>query len=615
MATTRYISQAGAGTHDGLTLANAWSIAEHNAAAATITVGDTIIINGTVTSTINIVKSGTAGNVITYQYASGAKSSKASWTVVYNGDMTTGAFYATSKSYFMIDGGANGIIECTDNGDGGSGKSAYHQAGGVYIINCSQVEIKNLTIQNIYIHTYGRTNETGVGAYSTWGLFLDNPNTTSVHGCTFNNAYQGIYLRANSATTFSTNAIYDNTFSACSTDIIVGVATSGALFDGVDVYNNNVTMGLNWYESPNDNHVDGIHAWGVTGVASGISNLKVHHNYFHGDPGTHCTSPIYLEYGIYSPLVYNNVIIGSTNRPAEGYIHIKHQAAQGAITASVYNNTIVGLGSGATGGNGINVTAQSGTTLNAKNNIISTCFTGFYTGSAKAGTWNNDYNVLYNCGYAGWYATGSASLAAWQTASGGESHSSSSTPNLVGSYYIPTATSSAIAAGTDLSATFTTDISGATRSGWEIGAVDSATTSWSVGAGADVTTPTLTSSTINAAGTTITRTFSEIVAVGSGGSTGWVLTLSGGACTSTYSSGSGSSSLVYTLSRTPQLGETGTEAYTQPGNGIEDSSGNDLATLSGATITNNSTQQTITVTNAMTSQARRFAVLTVSSSF
>jgi hypothetical protein len=108
-----------------------------------------------------------------------------------------------------------------------------------------------------------------------------------------------------------------------------------------------------------------------------------------------------------------------------------------------------------------------------------------------------------------------------------------------------------------------------------------------LGGAADETAPTVSSATINTAGTTITFAFSESVVATI--STGFALTMSGGAVTATYSSGTGSSSLVYTLSRTVQYGETGTHAYTQPGNGIEDTSGNDLDTYSGAAVTNNST--------------------------
>lgn len=105
---------------------------------------------------------------------------------------------------------------------------------------------------------------------------------------------------------------------------------------------------------------------------------------------------------------------------------------------------------------------------------------------------------------------------------------------------------------------------------------------------ADETAPTVNSATVAADGESITFAMSEIVEVGSGGSGGFAVTMSGGGCTLTYSSGSGTSSLVYTTSRAIEESETGTHAYTQPGDGIQDPSGNDLATYSGASVTNDS---------------------------
>jgi uncharacterized repeat protein (TIGR02059 family) len=112
--------------------------------------------------------------------------------------------------------------------------------------------------------------------------------------------------------------------------------------------------------------------------------------------------------------------------------------------------------------------------------------------------------------------------------------------------------------------------------------------SFSTLAVADETPPTLSSAAIVDTGQTITLNFSEDVAIGSGGSAGWTLSASGGASAMTYASGAGSTTLVYNLGRRIQNGETATIAYTQPGNGIEDASGNDLVTFSGAAVTNNS---------------------------
>jgi len=103
--------------------------------------------------------------------------------------------------------------------------------------------------------------------------------------------------------------------------------------------------------------------------------------------------------------------------------------------------------------------------------------------------------------------------------------------------------------------------------------------------------PTLTSSTVAAAGTTVSLLFSESVSVGAGGNGGWTLTTIYPAVTLAYASGSGSTTLVYTPSRTITECESMTINYTQPGNGIEATTGGtDVATLTGATVTDNSTQ-------------------------
>jgi hypothetical protein len=142
-------------------------------------------------------------------------------------------------------------------------------------------------------------------------------------------------------------------------------------------------------------------------------------------------------------------------------------------------------------------------------------------------------------------------------------------------------------AGTNLAGNFTLDFDGNTYGEdgtWDIGAYEY------TDGGGDVVAPELDSATIQTNGTSIILAFDEAVTNGAGGATGWTLSLTGGAVTMTYSSGSGTSSHTYTLSRTVYSGQTGTLAYTQPTNGLEDGSGNDLVTFSGFTVTNNSSQ-------------------------
>lgn len=104
----------------------------------------------------------------------------------------------------------------------------------------------------------------------------------------------------------------------------------------------------------------------------------------------------------------------------------------------------------------------------------------------------------------------------------------------------------------------------------------------------DETAPLLQSATIGTTGNALTLVFNEAVTVGAGGSGGFALDASGGAAAPVYSSGSGTSTLVYSISRAIEQGETVTLDFTQPGNGIEDLAGNDLATFAGFAVANNS---------------------------
>lgn len=104
----------------------------------------------------------------------------------------------------------------------------------------------------------------------------------------------------------------------------------------------------------------------------------------------------------------------------------------------------------------------------------------------------------------------------------------------------------------------------------------------------DETAPTLVSATINAAGTSLSLVFTEAVTVNT--STGFVLTADGSPSL-TYASGSGSTTLIYTISAAVYQSETGiTLAYTTGANYIEDAAGNDLGSFTGTAVTNNSTQ-------------------------
>lgn len=116
-----------------------------------------------------------------------------------------------------------------------------------------------------------------------------------------------------------------------------------------------------------------------------------------------------------------------------------------------------------------------------------------------------------------------------------------------------------------------------------------------------VAPPVVISATVNSAGTTLTIVHSVSVSNGAGGLGGFTPTMNGGAATLTYSSGIGTTTLVYNISRIISNSETGTLAYTQPGNGIEGTTSLiDLATFTGFSVTNGSTVGSATLSATFT---------------
>lgn len=154
--------------------------------------------------------------------------------------------------------------------------------------------------------------------------------------------------------------------------------------------------------------------------------------------------------------------------------------------------------------------------------------------------------------------------------------------------------------GVDLSSVWTSplDTAGTPRSGtWDIGA-------YQYGGTADTTPPTITSATINVGGDTLTLVFDEVVTVNT--STGFTLGMSGGAAGLTYTSGSGTNTIVYAITgRNIDTAETGTLDYVTVANGIEDASGNDLASTgeTDVAVTNNSTYSPSATTYIVTVQS------------
>jgi hypothetical protein len=453
-----YIAQSSAGGDTGANCANAHAITWFNTAgnwgadAGDITAGDTVYFCGTLTSTATVQGSGSAGSPITLKFSAGANfTSTTNW-----GTGASAAIYATGKDYITIDGNNVGIIANTSNGDG--------ESHGVSLDGCDNAEIKNLTVQNIYVHEY----DVG-GLVHAYGIQAVDCNSLSIHNNTINNAYIGINVGTTAAAAMNDVDIYSNTISSCNWGIGVALGTDNSSMDDVKIYSNNITMGYNWYDTADENHANGMHIFGRSTYQ--ITNLQIYSNIVAGNCNVHTTGYIFIELDAISPKIYNNLLVGVTNKPANGYIYIK--ATSIASSPLLYNNTIVGSTSG---GNGMYLRGDNTHTYDIRNNIFTLLTAGIY--APDDGTvLTSDYNLYYSNTNLAYLASGYTTLADWRTALGGcpgsdnECSSVAADPLFIStSDFRLQSGSPAKWTGTNLSATFTTDILGLGRGFWDIGA-------------------------------------------------------------------------------------------------------------------------------------------------
>ena len=138
----------------------------------------------------------------------------------------------------------------------------------------------------------------------------------------------------------------------------------------------------------------------------------------------------------------------------------------------------------------------------------------------------------------------------------------------------------------------------------------------------DTTAPTHSSSAVNTAGTTVTMTYSEALSSTTASTSAFAVVAAGSAVTVSSVSISGST-VILNLGSTIRISQSVTVAYTDPTAGndasaVQDVGGNDAATLSATSVTNNSTvkqtQATFTLTSGSTTYGNAFRLVTLGGS-
>ena len=108
-AASYYVTQSGAGSKNGLSLANAWSVANFNA-SATPTGGDTVFFSGTITSEVvpNTSGTGTGANVLTLDFTGATVNISNDPEIMLNGK----SYLTLLGGTFATDAGNHGLIRC-----------------------------------------------------------------------------------------------------------------------------------------------------------------------------------------------------------------------------------------------------------------------------------------------------------------------------------------------------------------------------------------------------------------------------------------------------------------------------------------------------------------------
>ena len=451
-----YVAQSSSGDGSGSSANNCKSLASVNAVWPA-SAGDTVHLVGTLTNVLTVGGSGSAGNPVTILFEANAKFSAPSWPSGWTGD---GAITIMSKNYITIDGGANGLIEATDNG---TGRGNQNLSRGVGAASSSHLTIKNLSVINMYVRT-SSTDSVGNGVAISDICTIDPYYITDflVTNCTIRDACIGIqsdYGVGCSNYTFIANTISGVNWGGNCADRGVGATMTGLIIAANTIYSF-----TNWDDTVNNNfHHNGFYGWAESGGK--LSGVRAYGNIIGpGFGGVYQTAGLFFSGNAGNGSVLTNVLLyNNLFRASAG-----EYCASGFISSpgGIFNNTFLG------GGAGFGIGSTRATILNNLFvNMASAILDNYYVTGALVSDTNMFYGLSPSAAfsYAGSGSSSYKTLAQWQSL-GFDTHSTmiGVPPNSDGT--LP-ANHPVFGSGANLSNIFSNDFKGAGRTvPWSIGA-------------------------------------------------------------------------------------------------------------------------------------------------
>jgi hypothetical protein len=417
-----YVAENAAGGNTGADCADAHSAAWLNSSSnwgsgvGQVGPGTTVHLCGTFTGAagatmLTIQGSGSSGNPIIIKFEDGTLLTSPQW-----GSSSSGAINCSGQNYITIDGGTNGIIQNTASG---SGLSYTGDSEGIYATSCSNFTAQNIDFENLWVRLQSDTsfNSNGTAAFQDLGTLTNVTfQNNTVNHCRFAAAYS--YAGTSSNLVFS-----GNTMNFVETSLFAGDMGSNSVVNGVTINGNSTKGGSYLWDGNSGFHHDPLtHVFAVSS-GSQVNNLVISNNQGTGTytlPGGPNTSWIFLEGGISSPQVFNNVMTSLSNDAgfSNGFFGVRGNT--GAVTNFVlYNNTFRGNSDSNTigGGNCIRITGGPSSTGTIENNIFDNCG---IAGDIEDSTVTSDYNYYYNFGSSNFGST-FLTWTQWQSA-GNDAH-------------------------------------------------------------------------------------------------------------------------------------------------------------------------------------------------
>lgn len=488
-----YIAQNAAGSNNGADCADAYALTWFNNSAnwgsktTQIGPGTTVHLCGTFNAPAG------ANNYLTFQ--GGGNSTNPVTLLFEDGAVLTAPYWSgpaisiDGYNYLTINGGANGTIQATANGTGLANRQ--DSGMGVWTSGSSNIQIENLTISNLYVHTCTLPigNCTDEGGQNTYGIEVVRgtnvqvgPNNT-VHDmkwCLFDAYMNG-----------GTNVqIFQNTAYHCDHGVVFGDAEGGdaatgpatATCGGANgnmICGNTIYDGGNWDDAGDQNHHDGVHTWANFSGSSYYTIIEG--NYVYGNWGADGGSLLYIESNERAIPIVNNVLsISNCPIAGTGMLGVATGSGTGGSGIQIMNNTLVGDGPNCTQ---TGIMIESTTNPALKNNIVSSTGTGVYidpTGGVSGVVAN--YNDYYNIGAANSFYCPNhpgVSFSVWQGSCGYDANGTTGNPLLTGTYTLSGTGSAAWQTATNLTGlgitALNSDKAGASRPAssppnWDIGA-------------------------------------------------------------------------------------------------------------------------------------------------